>query len=113
MGANAIARRLKSIHDKGAMRSADVANILNVRPETVSRWSTGKTLPHAATEKQLLELEYILDRLADIYEPRDARMWLLSRQRVLEGKVPAEMIQQGQVDDVLAVVDRLLDGAYL
>ena len=70
-------------------------------------------MPHAATEKQLLELEYILDRLADIYEPRDARMWLLSRQRVLEGKVPAEMIQQGQVDDVLAVVDRLLDGAYL
>ena len=54
-----------------------------------------------------------MGRRADIYGPRDALMWLLSRQRVLEGKVPAEMIQQGQVDDVLAVVDRLLDGAYL
>ncbi len=76
---NAIARRLEAIQTKGAMRSSDVANVLNVRPETVSRWNKGKALPHASTEKQLLELEFVIDKLADIYEPHDARLWLFAR----------------------------------
>ena len=110
---NAIARRLDAIQEKGALRSADVANVLNVRPETISRWNTGKSLPHASTEKQLLELEFIIDKLADIYEPRDARLWLFSRQRLLNDQVPAELIQAGKVDEVLITVNQLLDGVHL
>jgi hypothetical protein len=113
MSSNAIARRLVSIQTKGAMHSADVANILNVRPETVSRWNKGKALPHPNTEKQLLELEFILDKLADLYEPHDARLWLFARQRLLQDQIPAELIQQGRVDEVLAVVNQLLDGVHL
>ena len=86
---------------------------LNVRPETVSRWNNGKALPHASTERQLLELEFIVDKLADIYEPRDARLWLFSRQRLLQDHTPAELIQGGHVDEVLAAVNQLLDGAHL
>lgn len=113
MSTNAIARRLEAIQTKGAMRSADVANVLNVRPETVSRWNNGKALPHASTEKQLLELEFVIDKLADIYEPHDARLWLFSRQRLMGDQVPAELIQQGRVDEVLAVVNQLLDGVHI
>lgn len=113
MSTNAIARRLEAIQTKGAMRSADVANVLNVRPETVSRWNNGKALPHASTEKQLLELEFLIDKLADIYEPHDARLWLFSRQRLMGDQVPAELIQQGRVDEVLAVVNQLLDGVHI
>ena len=113
MTMNAIARRLDAIQTKGAMRSADVANVLSVRPETVSRWNKGKALPHASTEKQLLELEFVIDKLADIYEPHDARLWLFSRQRLLADRVPAELIQQGRVDDVLNVVNQLLDGIHI
>jgi hypothetical protein len=110
---NAIARRLEAIQTKGAMRSSDVANVLNVRPETVSRWNKGKALPHAGTEKQLLELEFVIDKLADIYEPHDARLWLFARQRLLDDQVPAELIQQGRVDEVLTSVNQLLDGVHL
>ena len=113
MSSNAIARRLESIQEKGAMRSADVANVLNVRPETVSRWNNGKALPHASTERQLLELEFIVDKLADIYEPHDARLWLFSRQRLLQDRKPADLIQQGDVDEVLAALNQLLDGVHL
>ena len=105
---NAIARRLEAIQTKGAMRSSDVANVLNVRPETVSRWNKGRALPHASTEKQLLELEFVIDKLADIYEPHDARLWLFARQRLLQDQVPAELIQQGRVDEVLASVNSCL-----
>ena len=113
MTSNAIARRLEAIQTKGAMRSADVANVLNVRPETVSRWNQGKAFPHPDTEKLLLELEFIIDKLSDIYEPRDARLWIFARQRLLEDRIPAELIQQGKVDEVLAVVNELRDGVFI
>ena len=52
-------------------------------------------------------------KLADIYEPHDARLWLFARQRLLDDQVPAELIQQGRVDEVLASVNQLLDGVHL
>ena len=113
MQGNAIARRLEAIQTKGAMRSADVANVLDVRPETVSRWNQGKAIPHPATEKLLLELEFIVDQLADFYEPREARLWIFSRQKLLGGEVPAELIQKGRVDEVITAVNQLRDGVFV
>ena len=113
MNSNAIARRLDAITSKGAMRSSDIANVLDVRPETVSRWNQGKAFPHPNTEKQLLELEFVIDLLSDFYEPNEARLWIFSRQRLLNSETPAELIQKGRVDEVLRVVHQLRDGVYL
>lgn len=110
---NAIARRLETILEKGAMRSSDIANILSVRPETVSRWNQGKAFPHPQTEKHLMELAFIVEQLSDFYEPQEARLWILSRQRLLEGRVPAEMIQEGNVDEVLTAISQLRDGVFI
>lgn len=110
---NAIARRLEVIESKGDMRFSDIANVLEVRPETVSRWNNGKAFPHPKTEKQLLELEYLVDQLSDFYEPADARLWLFSRQRLLNNETPAELIQKDRIDEVLALVHQLRDATYL
>src|SRR5262245_18336455 len=107
MNMNAIARRLLAIEEKGAMRSVDVANLLGTRPETVSRWNNGKAFPRPETEKLLLELEYIVHLPSDLYEPRDARIWVLSRQKLLSGATPAELIQKGQTGAVIAIVNQL------
>ena len=92
---------------KSAMRSVDVANVVRARPETVSRWNQGKAFPRPDAQKLLLELEYIVDRLSDFYEPRDARLWMYSRQRLLRGEIPAELIQKGRSAEVIAVIDQL------
>lgn len=113
MSGNVIARLLDAIQKKGAMRSSDVANVLSVRPETVSRWNQGKAFPHPDTEKQLLELEFLVDKLSDFYEPREARLWIFARQRMLGDQIPAELIQQGRVDEVLATVNQLRDGVFV
>ncbi len=110
---NAIARLLNVIREKGAMRSSDVANVLNVRPETVSRWSQGKAFPRLETEKLLLELEFVVDKLSDFYEPREARLWIFARQRILDDQVSAELIQKGRVDEVLAAVNQLRDSVFV
>jgi uncharacterized protein (DUF2384 family) len=110
---NAIARKLSVIQEKGAMKSIDVANLLNARPETVSRWNQGKAFPRPEAEKILLQLEFIIDQLSDFYEPRDARMWLYAPQRLLNNQSPAELIQAGQSAEVIAVVSQMRDGVFV
>jgi transcriptional regulator with XRE-family HTH domain len=110
---NAIARKLDSIQQKSAMRSVDVANLLGTRPETVSRWNQGRAFPRPDAQKLLLDLEYIADQLSDFYEPADVRLWFFSRQKLLGGEIPANLMQQGRSSEVIAVIDQLRDGVYL
>lgn len=110
---NAIARKIESLREKGAMKSVDIANVIGARPETVSRWNQGKAFPRSDAQKLLLELEFIVDQLSDFYEPQEARLWLFSRQKLLGGRVPADLIRSGQVDEVIALVDQLRDGVFI
>lgn len=110
---NAIARKLESIQQKGAMRSVDVANLLGARPETVSRWNQGKAFPRPEAQKLLLDLEYIVDQLSDFYAPQESRLWLYARQKLLGGETPAELIQKGRTAEVIAVIDQLRDGGFV
>ena len=110
---NAIARKIESIEEKGGMRSVDVANILGTRPETVSRWNQGKAFPRGDTERLLLDLDYIVEQLSDFYEPLEARLWLFSRQRLLDGATPVDLIQQQKAEVVIQILDQLRDSIYL
>jgi hypothetical protein len=113
MNANVIARKLESLQKKGSIKSVDVANVLQIRPETVSRWNQGKAFPQPEAERALLDLEYVVDQLADLYEPDEARLWLFSRQKLLTGEIPAELIRQDRTDEVLKVIRQILDGVYV
>ena len=113
MKTTAIARKLEVIQTKAAMRSIDIANLLGTTPETVSRWNQGKAFPRPGAERQVLELEYIVDQLSDFYEPQEARLWLFSRQKLLNSERPADLIQQGRTSEVIAVIDQLRDGVYI
>ena len=110
---NALARKLESIRSKGGMKNVDVANVLGLRPETVSRWNQGKAFPQPEAERILLELEYIIDELTDFYDPQEARLWLFSRQKLLDGQRPAELIQKGRTDEVRNVIAQLRDGVFV
>ena len=104
---SAVARKLDSLRTKGSMKNIEVANLLGTRPETVSRWNQGRAYPHAGTEKTLLELEYIVDQLADFYEPNEARQWIFAPQKLLAGVSPAELIRTGRIDEVMRLVNQL------
>ena len=110
---SAVARKLDSLLTKGAMKNIDVANLLGTRPETVSRWNSGRAYPHSTTEKTLLELEYIIDLLADFYEPNEARQWIFAPQKLLGGISPAELIRTGRIDEVMRLVNQLREAVHL
>src|SRR3990172_11685377 len=109
---NAIARKLENISSKGGMRLVDVANVLRTRPETVSRWNQGKAFPHPTNERQLLELEWIVEKLADFYIPQEARLWLFSRQKLLHGKTPADLIAEDKSEEVLTAIKQLREAVF-
>ena len=62
---------------------------------------------------QLLALEFIINELSDFYTPQEARMWLYAPQRLLGDVAPAELIQEGRAQEVIAVVNQLRDGVYV
>lgn len=109
----ALARKLDSIREKASLKHIDVAQLLGARPETVSRWNQGHAYPHRKTEKLLLELEYIVDQLSDFYSPNEARQWLFSPQKLLDGQSPAALIQQGSVEEVMKLVNKIRDSVYM
>ena len=111
--AGAVAARLESIKEKAGIRGRDVAALVGATPQTVSRWRRGRVDPQPSHLNRLLTLEWLASELAEFYEPDDARLWLFSRHRLLNGDTPAHRIQNDQIDDVLAIIEQLKSGAYV
>ena len=103
---------LDDLRVQGGLKGADVANIAAVSPATVSRWTSGKALPHPRTQLVISDLRYVVDRLAEFYTPEETRMWLYSRHRLLDGKRPIDLIQAGASEDVLALIESLDHGSF-
>jgi uncharacterized protein (DUF2384 family) len=59
------------------------------------------------------EMQRIMTALAVYYTEEEARLWLCSPQRLLDGKTPSDMIEGGHVNRVWQVIDQLDSGAFL
>jgi transcriptional regulator with XRE-family HTH domain len=110
---SALADRLDNIRQRGGIQSREVAQLLDTTPQTVSRWRTGKASPHRQGLQRLLTLEWLIGELAEFYTPEEARLWLFAPHRLLGGDRPADRIQEGHVEDVLALIQQLSDGAFV
>jgi transcriptional regulator with XRE-family HTH domain len=110
--ASAVAKIIDDLRDRGGLKGTDVANIAAVSPATVSRWSAGKALPHPKTQLLISDLRYVVDRLSEFYTPEETRIWLYSKHRLLDGQRAIDLINQGQADKVLAIIESLDEGTY-
>ncbi len=109
----AIAARLDEIQKRAAVTSREVAQLLSISPETVSRWRTGKTEPQPERRDCLLRLEWLVSELSELYSPDEARLWLFSPHKLLKGDRPIDRIQNGAMEDVLTVISQIKDGAFV
>jgi transcriptional regulator with XRE-family HTH domain len=110
--ANAVASIIDDLRHRGGLKGTDVANIASVSPATVSRWTSGSASPHPKTQLLISDLRYLVDRLAEIYDPDETRVWLYSKHRLLNGERAIDLIHAGRADEVLAVIESLDAGAY-
>lgn len=109
----AVASRLDAIKENAGIRGREIAQLLDTTPQTVSRWRQGKADPHPNKLQQLLTLEWLADQLHEFYPPEEGRLWLFSPHRLLGGDTPADRIQAGRAQDVLALIDQLRDGTFV
>ncbi len=110
--ASAVANLLEDLKQRGGLKGTDVANIAAVSPATVSRWTAGTSFPHPKTQLLISDLRYIVDRLAELYDPEETRVWLYSKHRLLNGERAIDLIHNGRADEVLGVIESLNEGSY-
>lgn len=110
--ANAVASIIDDLRHRGGLKGTDVANIASVSPATVSRWTSGNASPHPKTQLLISDLRYLVDRLAEFYDPDETRVWLYSKHRLLNGERAIDLLHAGRADEVLAVIESLDAGAY-
>jgi hypothetical protein len=67
---------------------AEVAQLLDTTPQTVSRWQTGESSPQPKSLDRLLWLDWLAEQLSQFYAPDEARLWLFSRHIDLGGDRP-------------------------
>jgi uncharacterized protein (DUF2384 family) len=108
----ALARKLGTLRSRGAFDDADVAKALGAETSTVSGWEDGRLFPQVETEKTLIEFEYIVELLADFYQPDEARRWFSTPQKLLNGAIPIDLIRQGKIDEVLRLAGQLREAEY-
>jgi transcriptional regulator with XRE-family HTH domain len=109
---SAVARILDDLRQRGGLKGIDVANIAEVSPATVSRWSAGSSHPHPKTQRLISDLRYVVERLAEFYSPEETRIWLYAKHRLLGGERAIDLLHEGRTDAVLAVIDSLDQGTY-
>lgn len=109
---SAVAKIIDDLRDRGGLKGTDVANIAEVSPATVSRWTSGKALPHPKTQLVISDLRYVVDRLSEFFTPEETRLWLYSKHRLLDGQRAIDLINQNQADQVLAIIESLDEGTF-
>lgn len=64
--------------------------------------------PEAETDLDRIRIE-----LLEIYDEREIEVWLTSPQPQLDGARAIDLIEGGRAEEVLQIIRRLNDGAYL
>jgi transcriptional regulator with XRE-family HTH domain len=109
---NAIAERIETIQKCANVNSREIAQLLRTTAETISRWRGGKTEPQPKLRDSLLQLEWLVSQLAELYHPKEAHLWLFSRHKLLGGERPVDLIERGETERILQIIAQLKDGAY-
>jgi putative toxin-antitoxin system antitoxin component (TIGR02293 family) len=94
-----------------ALTNAEVAAITGVKTRQVQHWASGAHKPQGEAKDRLLELNYVVERLKDVYRPEGIDIWLHGRNRGLGDRKPIDLLRAGAFEEVLAAVDRLRSGA--
>lgn len=113
MNQGAVVQYLEHLEADGALKSTDIANVVDVSKATVSRWKTGKYKPQPNHELILSDLHYVVGRLSEYYSRDEIRSWLYARHPQLDGERAIDLIHERRTEEVLKVLERLDDEVYL
>jgi hypothetical protein len=89
-----------------------VAELLGVSRSQPSRWRTGAEGLAARNQRAVLDLDYVIVRLHQVWDPEVAAIWLESPNAHLGGATPLDVLRQRGTQDVISAIDAEAQGAY-
>lgn len=89
-----------------------VAELLGVSRSQPSRWRSGREGLVAENQRKVLDLDYVMTRLHQVWTPEVAEIWLRSPNAHLGGATPLEVLRLQGVRDVIMAIDAADQGAY-
>lgn len=89
-----------------------VAEILGVSRSQPSRWRTGTEGLAARNQRAVLDLDYVIARLHQLWVPEVAATWLESPNAHLGGATPLDVLRQRGAAEVVRAIDAEAQGAY-
>lgn len=92
--------------------SNHVADLLGVSRSQPSRWRTGTEGLAARNQRAVLDLDYVVTRLHQLWVPDVAAIWLESPNAQLGGATPVDVLRQRGAADVVHAIDAEAEGAY-
>lgn len=92
----------------------ELALALKTDRKTVYRWLADESFPQAGNRERLDELETLVDRLEESFDPPDgAAIWLHSESGYFGGLQPVDALLRGRVDAVTAALEALDSGTFV
>lgn len=92
------------------LQLSEISRITGVNLRQVQHWLAGTSRPASRTQSRLLDLHYIIEQLDDLYRPEGIEIWLHGRNRALKGRRPIELLEAGQFEPVIELVEQLTHG---
>jgi len=105
-----VRRRLEWL--TGILGSNRVAELLGVSRSQPSRWRAGIEGLAARNARAVLDLDYVVARLHQLWTPDVAAMWLESPNAHLGGAVPLNVLRLRGPGEVIQAIDAEYEGAY-
>ena len=88
----------------------EIADVTGVKLRAVQNWASGHAKPEGPQRNRLIEVQYVIEQLNDVYETEGVEIWMHRPNRRLDHRRPVDALQQGDFDQVLRLVDQLAGG---
>jgi hypothetical protein len=95
----------------GGLGNNKVAELLDVSQSQPSRWRRDQEGIDPENQRRVLDLDYVMSRLLQLYPQDQARIWLRSHNAHL-GARPVDVLRQRGVTPVIQAIDAEAEGAY-
>ena len=88
----------------------EIADVTGVKLRSVQNWASGGSRPDGQQRDRLLELQYVIEHLSDVFDSEGTDIWLHHPQRQLDHQKPIDALRQGRFETVLRLVEQLAGG---
>lgn len=92
---------------QSGLTQRELGQVVGASVRTVQNWAKGDASPTGAKVERLLDLNYLIRMLREVYTDQGVEIWLHSRNRHLEGQRPIDLLTEGALDQVLLEAQRL------